>query len=385
MIDKTIYDFDKQIDRRNTDSHKWHEYPPEILPMWISDMDFMSPKPVVDALQERIQHGVFGYPLHPPKELCGLIIDKMDRNFGWKIKEEDFLFFPGTHDSFKLACRLIGKPGDDVLMHTPLYPPLLWAPEVVEKKCLTSALVQDQNGKYGYDFDNFQEVITPNTSLYILCNPHNPVGRVYTKPELEKISEICLKNNIVICSDDVHSELLFPGSYYTPIASIDQEIAERTITLIAPSKAYNIAGLKLSIAIVQNRKMWNLIRSQLDNYPASALGIVAGTAAYRDGGNWLSQMLIYIDENRQFLYKFVKEKLPGIKMSMPEGTYLAWLDCRDLNLSPSPFHYFLNKAKVALGNGESFGVGGEGFVRLNFACSRNLLNECLERMKNSIS
>jgi cystathionine beta-lyase len=385
MPDRTTYDFDKPIDRRNSDSHKWNHYAPDVLPLWLSDMDFISPAPVIEALQERVSHGIFGYPLHPPEELCGLIIDRMERRYGWKISQENFIFLPGTHDGFKLAYRMIGEPGDAVLMHTPLYAPLLKATAPADRTLQTTELERNQDGYYEIDFEEFQETITAQTGLFLLCNPHNPVGRVYNQQELEKIAEICLQNDLVICSDDVHCDLVFKDNHYTPIASLDPEIAQQTITLIAPSKTYNVAGLKLSMAIIPNRSIWQKFRGQLDNYPSAGLGITGAVAAYRDGDNWYRQMMVYLKANRDFLVDYVHNYLPGIRIYPPEGTYLAWLDCCEAELGPTPFQFFLEQARVALGDGAKFGAGGKGFVRLNFACPRQILEEALERMRTAVT
>lgn len=378
------YDFDTPLDRRNSDSHKWNAFPEDILPLWISDLDFASPPPVIAALQERVEHGVFGYPLHPPHELCNLLIQQMAERFNWELAPEDILLLPSTNDGFKMVFRMLGQPGNEVLMHTPLFPPLLHAPAAVKRVCRPVELTQEATGKYTIDFDLFAGAFNDLSAVYLLCNPHNPIGRVYTREELEKLANICLGNGVVICSDDVHYDLVYPGSQYIPIASLDPKIANNTITLIGPNKAYNLAGLKMSMAIIQNPHLRQLIRSQLGNYPASIMGIVAATAAYRDGRAWHDQLMAYLTANRDLLVDFVHDQLPGIRMVKPEATYLAWLDCRQADLPDNPFKFFLSHAKVALENGENFGKGGEGFVRLNFGCPRSQLVEALDRMRKAL-
>jgi cysteine-S-conjugate beta-lyase len=379
------YDFDNPPDRRNSDSDKWNTYGEDVLPLWISDMDFVSPPAVIDALRERAEHGVFGLPVHPPEELCGLLIQQMAERYDWHFTMEDILVIPGTHDGFKYVFRMIGQPGDEVLMHTPMYYPLLKAPANVEKVCQTVEMVQDSTGQYTIDFETFQSAITDRTSVYLLCNPNNPTGRVYTRMELEKLAEGCLRRNVVICSDDVHYDLVYPGNHrYIPIASLDPEIANHTITLTNANKAFNLGGLRTSFAIIPNPELRQAIRSQMDDYPATMMGIVAATAAYRDGKEWYEQLMAYLESNRDLLADFVRDHLPGIKMAKPEASYLAWLDCRGANLPGAPAEFFLEKAKVAVGAGESFGPGGEGFVRLNFGCSRSVLQEALERMRAAL-
>lgn len=380
-----IYNFDHLPDRRPTESIKWKLYDPDVLPMWVADMDFVSPEPVIRALRERVEHGVFGYPQDMP-ELAPVIVERMQRLYGWQIAPEDVVLLPGVVTGFNMACQAFAA-GEGVLIQTPVYPPFLSAPGAASSLLQESELVRDAQGDYSIDWDAFTAAITSQTRLFILCNPHNPVGRVFSRSELERMAQICLKQQVLICSDEIHCDLVYKGNQHIPIASLDPEVALRTITLIAPSKTYNIAGLESSIAIIQEpalRKQFLAARRGLVGW-VNLFGQIAALAAYRDGQEWLGQLLQYLEDNRDYLAEFVHRELPTISMGKPEGTYLAWLDCRGAGLEKSPQQFFLEKARVAMNNGAAFGRGGEGFVRLNFGCPRSMLVEAMERIKNSLA
>jgi cysteine-S-conjugate beta-lyase len=380
-----IYNFDLLPDRRPTESVKWNMYDPDVLPMWVADMDFVSPEPVIRALRERVEHGVFGYP-QDMFELNQVIVERMQRLYGWQVAPEDVVLLPGVVTGFNIACQAFAA-GEGVLVQTPVYPPFLSAPGNASSLLQESELVRDAQGAYSIDWDSFNAAITPQTRLFILCNPHNPVGRVFSRSELERMAQICLKQHVLICSDEIHCDLVYRGSQHIPIASLDPEIARHTITLIAPSKTYNIAGIESSIAIIQEpalRKQFLAGRRGLVGW-VNLFGQIAALAAYRDGQEWLDQLLRYLENNRDYLVDFVHRELPSISMSKPEGTYLAWLDCRNAGLDHNPQQFFLEKARVAMNNGAAFGRSGEGFVRLNFGCPRSMLVEALDRIKNSLA
>jgi len=380
-----IYDFDKIIDRRSTESAKWHKYGPDVLPMWVADMDFVSPEPVIRALQKRVSHGVFGYPT-PPPEMSATIIDRLDRFHHWHVEPEDLVFVPGVVTGFNMASHALADPNGSVLVQTPVYFPFLSAPQNAGMARDEMELTRLEDGSYAVDMQAFDSAINDQTRLFILCNPQNPVGRVFRQDELECMAEICLRHNVVICSDEIHCDLVFNGNQHISIASLDPEIAQNTITLIAPSKTYNLAGLECSVAIIQNpdlREKFQQARQGLVGW-VNLMGMLAGTVAYRQGQEWLDQLLAYLESNRDYLYDYVQQELPGISMAKPEGTYLGWLDCRQSGIEGSPFEFFLEKAQVATNEGSAFGKGGEGFVRLNFGCPRSMLSEALERMKTAL-
>ncbi len=380
-----IYDLDRKIERRNTDSIKWRYYDEDVLPLWVADMDLASPQPVLDALHQRIDHGVFGYTsskLWP--DLYAAIRERLDRLYNWQVEDDDILFLPGVVIGFNLACRATGSPGDDVLIQPPVYYPFLSAPGYAGQQAIY-APVHLAGNRYGIDIDAFERAMTPRTRLFILCNPHNPVGRVYRREELEQMAEVCLRHNVAICSDEIHCDLVYRGHRHIPIASLSPDIARHTITLMAPSKTFNVPGLGCSFAIVQNPELRKQFQSATGGlvHGVNLLGYAAAAAAYRDGQDWLDQVLAYLQANRDFVGQYIAEHLPGIAMIELEGTYLAWLDCRRTPIAHRPAQFFLEQARVGLNEGARFGPGGEGFCRLNFACPRATLIEALERMRNA--
>jgi cystathionine beta-lyase len=380
-----IYNFDQAPDRRSTESVKWNYYPRDVLPMWVADMDFVSPEPVIRALQERVAHGVFGYP----GDLSGLrdaIVAYLSSSYGWQVAPEDIVFLPGVVPGFNLAARAFIEPGDGILMHTPVYMPFLGVARNVGGLRQETGLARSPSGTYGLDLEAFEGSITDRSRVFLMCNPHNPVGRVYTRAELESLAEICLRHNLLICSDEIHCDLVYPGHPHLPIASLSPEVARRTITLMAPSKTYNIAGLACSFAIIQDPELrGQYCRAEKGLvHGANLLGLVAARAAYREGQEWLTQLLAYVQGNRDLLHDYVNERLPGVQMCLPEGTYLAWLDCRAAGIEGKPCDFFMEKARVAVNDGAAFGAGGEGFVRLNFGCPRPMLVEALERMRAAL-
>ena len=378
------YDFDQIIDRRHTESLKWRYYDEDVLPLWVADMDFAVPEPVIRALQERVAHGIFGYGL-PPGSLREVIQGRLARLYGWHVETGEIFFVPGVVTGFNLACHAIGAPGDEVLVETPVYPPMLSAPGDAERICKVVPLVEGRE-RYEHDFDAFEQAVTEHTSLFLFCNPHNPVGRVFETTELERLAEICLRHDIVICSDEIHCDFTYQGHRHVPIASLSPEVAAQTITLLAPSKTYNIAGLSCSVGVIQNPDLRARLKQTCTGLVphVNVLGYTAGLAAYRDGQAWLDALLVYLEGNRDYLLKYTATHMPGIKCKQPEGTFLAWLDCRETSIPGNPHQFFLERARVALNDGATFGRGGEGFVRLNFGCPRATLTEALERMQAAL-
>ena len=374
-------DFDEIIDRANSDSAKWCRYGEDVLPLWVADMDFAAPELVICALQERVAHGIYGYG-QCPEDLRGVVQERLSRLYAWQVEAEDILFLPGVVRGFNLACHAIGSRGDEVLVEVPSYPPMLTAPKNAGRTLNPVPLIDGGEG-YGHDLDQFEQAITERTSLFLLSNPFNPVGRVFERGDLERLAEICLRNNIVICSDEIHSDIVFRGHQHVPVAALDPEVAKQTITLFSPSKTFNIAGLSFSVGVVQNPELREkLTQARQGLMPGVSLfGYVAGMAAYQNGQEWLDELLVYLEANRDYLLATVAATMPGIKIHQPEGTFLAWLDCRDAGVAGNPHEFFLEHAKVALNDGIRFGAGGEGFVRLNFGCPRATLSDGLERMR----
>jgi len=380
------YDFDRVIDRRSTESNKWHKFPPDVLPLWVADMDFPSPEPVIRALRERVEHGVFGYGVEQP-EFHDVMCDRLLKRFGWKVEPEALVLMPGVISGFNVAARAFASPGDGVLMQLPVYPPIWRVPDNVGMSRDGANLTRGPDGRYTIDFEAFERAITPRSRMFLLCNPHNPVGRVFTREELSRMAEICLRRGLVICADEVHGDLTYAGHQHVPIASLDPEIEARTVTLMAPSKTYNLAGLRCALAVIPNQALKEkFVASRLDMVQTpNILGYTAMLAAYRDGQPWLDELLRYLENNRDFLVKYVRANFPGIEIGVPEGTYLAWLDCRQARIpNNDPFNFFLETGRVAFSDGATFGRGGQGYVRLNFGCPRQLLTQGLERIGQAL-
>ncbi len=382
------YDFDHAPDRRGADSLKWQRYG-DALPLWVADMDFVSPEPVRVALRERVAHGVFGYGA-PPDELTATICARMAALYQWTVAPEQIVYLPGLVCGLNVACRTVGESGAEVLVQTPVYPPFLAAPGNQDRQLLTAELTAEtRDGRLYYTFDDaaFEAAIGPRTRLFILCHPHNPVGRAFSVEELHRLAAICERHDLAICSDEIHCDLLLDGRRHTPLATLAPEIAQRCITLMAPSKTFNIAGLGASFAIIQNPELRRRFKHAMRGIvpDANILGLNAALAAYRQGDGWLRELLIYLAANRDYLVDNIKRHLPGVRTTVPEATYLAWLDCRDAGLPGNPHEFFLNHAGVALNNGADFGPGGAGFVRLNFGCPRARLAEGLERMSAALA
>ena len=380
------YDFDRLIDRRGTHSDKWQKYGPDVLPLWIADMDFQSPEPVIRALRGRVEHGVFGYLAFEQPEFHELFADRLLKRYNWRVSPDAVVLIPGVIPGFNVAGRVLAAPGDGLILQTPVYPPILRAASSIGLTREEAPLARRPDGSYAPDLDAFAAAIRERTRFFLLCNPHNPVGRVFTRDELTRLAEVCLRRGLAIVADEIHCELTLDGQRHTPIASLAPEISERTITLMAPSKTFNLAGLKCSVAIIPNAALREkFVAGRVDLVQTvNVLGYAAAFAAYRDGQPWLDELLRYLEANRDFVVEYVRARLPGVAVAPPEATYLAWLDCRNAGpAAPDPFTFFLEKARVALSDGALFGAGG--FVRLNFGCPRSILTEALDRMSLALT
>jgi cysteine-S-conjugate beta-lyase len=375
------HDFDILPDRRHTESIKWRNFDEDVIPMWIADMDFRSPEPVIRALHERVEHGIFGYPIEE-EEIRQVLVERMMKKYSWEITPDDIVLLPGVVTGLNLVSHAVKQVGMGVLYQTPIYPPFLSVPENTGMTAEEAEMTRKANGSYEIDWTVFENAFSNKTGIFNLCNPYNPVGRVYTRTELEKIAEICLRHKVLICSDEIHCDLIYSGNQHIPIASLSPEISQSTITLMAPSKTYNIAGLVSSFAIVTNPELRDKICRANKGIMSfvNVLGLTALLAAYRDGQPWLDELLKYLEGNRDYLFDYVHSEMNGVSMAKPEGTYLAWLNCQNTRIQGVPQKFFLEKARVGLNDGTRFGRGGEGFVRLNFGCPRSMLAEALERM-----
>lgn len=377
-----MIDFDSPVDRSESDSAKWGKYTgKDILPMWVADMDFLSPPEVIQALRQRVDHGVFGYA-QPPGTLNQTIVAHLERTYQWTIQPEWIVWLPGLVTGLNVACRSVGARDDAVLTHVPVYPPFLTAPRFSERSLKTFDMILQQD-RWLPDLEQMAQTIDEKTKLFLLCNPHNPTGRILTEEELLAMAELCLKHNVVICSDEIHCDLLLePGCRHRPMASLQPEIADQTITLMAPSKTYNIPGLGCSFAIISNpalkRRFTQVMKGIVPH--VNCLGYTAAQTAYARGDAWLQALLPYLRANRDLVFDTISG-LDGLHMSRIEATYLAWIDARACGFN-HPQRFFEENG-VGLSDGAEF--GSPGFVRLNFGCTRDLLKSALERMAKAMA
>jgi cystathionine beta-lyase len=384
IVDRSV--FDEVVERRGTDSNKWHKFGPDVLPLWVADMDFRSPAPVVRALRERVEHGFFGYLREQIPELQEAVAAWCREHYRWAVAPEWIVLVPGVSPGNNVATRALLQPGDGLIVQTPSYPPILRVPGNVGLKAELVDLAPRAGGGYEVDLDAFEDA-AGRARGFLLCNPHNPVGRVFTRAELTGLAERCLRHGLWIIADEVHGDLVYRGHRHVPIASLGPEVAARTITFMGPSKTFNLPGLKTGVAIIPDAGLRErFVAARVDMVQvANVLGHTAAVAAYREGGPWLAALLDYLAANRDFLAGYVATHLTGVTTTPPEGTYLAWLDCRAARLpGGDPHAFFLNSARVALNDGALFGRAGQGFVRLNFGCPRALLEAGLGRMRAAL-
>ena len=390
------FDFDKKINRRNTDSIKWDKTDkylkaPDVIPLWVADMDFESPQVVQDAVQRQVEFGNYGY-YEAPESYYESIVNWQQRRHGWKMNIPDIStrhiiqFVPGVIPGLNFAIQAFTEPGDKIIIQPPVYRPFFETITRNERQVLENPLME-REGRYEMDFE-LLEMQANEAKMLILCSPHNPVGRVWTKSELERLVEICTKNEVLIVSDEIHADLVYSGNKHIPVASVSPAAARISLTLVSPAKAFNMQSFQIASAIILNEQLREQYRQHLKKfsiYMMNIFSIRASEAAYTAGAEWLDALLVYLESNRNFLKDFLEDKMPQIKFSPSEGTYLAWLDCRELNLSQEALNdLFLKKAKVGLLSGTVFGAQGEGFMRLNFACTRATLEDALERIRSSI-
>lgn len=377
--------FDRLPDRRESESIKWNKYADDVLPMWVADMDFLSPPAVIQALEDRAAHGVYGYP-QIADDTRHTIIDWLWSRYSWEVKPDELLFLPGVVNGFNLAAHALCKENEGVLVQTPTYRPFF---DVASNAGLVQHEVQldlHADGRFMVTRAKFEEAIQENTRIFMLCNPQNPTGRVFTRQELNIMAEVCLENDIFICADEIHSDIVYPGHVHIPMATLSSAVAKRTITLLSPSKTFNVAGLKAAFAVIQNQdildRMVHARQGLLGGI--NIFGQVALQTAYAQGSTWLERLLAYLDENRSLVHEFINQRLPGFSMAKPEATYLAWINCKHSHIE-QPQEFFLEEAKVAVNPGTWFGEDGEGYVRLNFGCPRDHLLKGLHRIEKSLS
>ncbi len=379
------------VDRQNSDSAKWRVYGPDIIPMWVADMDFKTPKPILDSLLARVEHGVFGYGGRS-EELANSFCDHLSKTYHWEVSPEDLIFMPGLVSGLNVVSAAVGTPGTSVMTLEPVYPPFFSAPLKQDRQLQSIPLeLSERDGHLFYEVD-MQRCIhgaDASTRLFLLCNPHNPVGRSYTENELMSMAEFCLERDMILCSDEIHCELLLDDRQHYPVAALSPEIAQNAITLMAPSKTFNIPGLGCSVAIVQNPQLRSAIQGVSSGMipHVNVLGYAAGVSAYGDPEcrAWVHTLGQYLTDNRDFLLAALKRDFPEARATRPEATYLAWIDFSSYVVG-SPFSFFLEQAGVALSQGSNYCTqGGESFVRLNMGTSREILAQALERMQKAVS
>lgn len=386
------FDFDKIIDRNNSGSIK-HDKKKQLfgsenaLPLWVADMDFEAAPAIQNGIKKRAEHPVFGYT-YLPENYYPSLINWAEKRYSWKIKKDNIAVGLSVINSINLLISLLTAKNDSVLIFTPVYNMFFHSIQVTERKTVTSSLVRGKT-HYEIDFEDLQNKIKKeNVKIILLCNPHNPVGRVWRKDELEKIGKIANENNIIILSDEIHGDIILGDNKFIPLASISQEISDITVTLSAPTKTFNLPGVAGSFVITENKEILNLYKKEVERTGIgvkNVFSIAATVAAYTEGEEWLNALNIYLEENSKYISSYLKENIPEIKFIKPEGTYLAWLDCRELGFESHKrlISFIYEEALVGLNDGKSYGDDGEGFVRLNFAAPKSVVAEALKRISES--
>ncbi|MGL4913441.1 MAG: MalY/PatB family protein [Romboutsia sp.] len=385
------YNFDAVIDRSNNYAAKWSEMDKkygtnDLLPMWIADMDFKAAPCIIDALKERLDQGIYGYTTRPTS-YNESIVNWVDRRYGWKIKPEWLMFSPGVIPAISMIINELTNENDKIMIQEPVYSPFNSVVKQNKRELVISPLVKLEDGNYVMDYEDIEAKIK-DVKMFILCNPHNPVGRVWSKEELKRLGDICLKHNVLVISDEIHSDIILKNNKHIPFGSISEEFAQNSITCMAPTKTFNIAGLQTSQVILPNEKHYKILDDafiRIDIRRNNSFSLVATEAAYNKGEEWLEDYLEYLEENIDFAINYINEKIPSLKVKKPEGTYLLWVDFSETGLSNEEISKALvEKGRVALNAGESFGIGGSGYQRINLACPRSMVEEGLNRIRKAI-
>jgi len=384
------YNFDEIVKREGTncikwDGRDWYFKTNDVLPLWVADMDFRVPYFIVNAIKKRVDHEVYGYTFKSDSYFDA-VIGWMKRRHNWQIKKEWISFSPGVVAGLTFAIETFSKPGDGVIVQPPVYFPFFDCVKGTKRKLVENPL-KIENGRYTFDFEDLKSKIKKDTKVLLLCNPQNPGGMVWSREELEELTNICLENEILIVSDEIHSDLVFQGHKHIPIATLSEEVAQNSIVCMAPSKTFNIAGLASSLVIIPDKTKFNRYERALNVGHigmGNIFGAIALEAAYKHGDEWLEQMKEYVWENYLFLEEFFAKNLPKVKVMKPEATYLIWLDFREYGMNNQElFNFTIKNAKVGLNDGGKFGTGGDGWLRINIGCPRSILEEALERLRKA--
>ena len=377
------FNFDKITERRGTDSLKWDMRDNDIIPLWVADMDFESPQEVINAIVKRAEHGIYGYTLES-QGLYEAVIKWVNRRHNWFIDKDWIVFTPGVMPGIRGILKILTTPGDNVIIQSPVYPPFFTA--IKNRGChVVNNPLQYKNGRYVMDLLDLEEKAKdPRTKIMILCSPHNPVGRAWTEEELSSVGKICEKHGVIIISDDIHCDLVYKGYKHIPLASICDGCKEKIITCISPSKTFNLAGLKTAFLIIPNPKIREEFKNLFLPKQPEIFGSIGAEIAYNTGDLWVDAMLDYVEDNQKFVVNRLQQEIPSIKCVKGEGTYLTWLDCRGLGMDNESLEKFmLDDVGLWVNQGYSFGLGGEGFVRMNIGCRRALIEEALIRLQRA--
>jgi cystathionine beta-lyase len=386
------YDFDTVIDRTHNFAAKQDELEvkfgrKDLIPLWVADMDFKVAEPIIEAIRQRVEQGIFGYTSRP-ESYYQTVSQWLERRHGWVTDTQLMIHCPGVVPSLSLIIQNFTQPGDKIIIQPPVYYPFF---DVVESngRMLVENPLKVVNGHYEMDYDHLEQIAQAGAKLLLLCSPHNPVGRVWKTAELERLGEICLAHGIRVIADEIHSDLVFSGHKHTPFAAISEDFRQNAITCIAPSKTFNLAGLQASIAIfptVKAKAKFDKVLGNLDIRRNNCFSLVATEAAYRDGAEWLEQLKHYIEGNFSFIQDFCQQHIPQIEPNYPEGTYLVWIDCRELGMNKKQLHDFMiNKAQIAMDDGYWFGSDYAGFMRLNAACPRSIIAKALQQLQAAVA
>lgn len=381
------YDFDKTIDRRATNSYKWDSAPEGALPMWVADMDFRTAPAIIDALQKRVAHGIFGYT-RVPDAYYGAVTSWFSRRHGWDIDREWIIYTSGVVPAVSAVIKALTVPGDKVIVQTPVYN--CFFSSIRNNGCeIVSNPLRRTADTYKMDFDALERCAAdPRAKVMLLCNPHNPAGRVWTPDELTRLGNICLRNGVTVVADEIHCELVYQGFKYTPFASLSDAFLHRSVTCVSPSKAFNIAGLQIANIVAFD----NDLRSRIDKAininevcDVNPFGVAATIAAYNEGEEWLNQLVDYLHGNYEAMAEFCRRELPEFPITRLEGTYLVWMDCSSLGMpSDALEHALLDDARLWLNAGTMYGAEGEGYMRWNIACPRSVMLDGLNRFLNFV-
>lgn len=387
------YNFNEKIDRSENHSAKWAEMEmkfgrSDLIPMWVADMDIKAAPEIVESMKKKVEQEIFGY-VYRPDSYYKTAANWLKKRFGYEISPASLIHSPGVVPSMSILVKMLTETTDKILIQTPVYPPFASAVKDNGRKLVENPLIKDEKGYYTIDFEDLEKKLSlDEVKLFILCNPHNPVGRVWKKEELLKIGELCKKYNVRILADEIWRDLIMPGHKHIPMASLSKDIEDITITLFSPTKSFNLAGLQASFATfprTEERKEFDDILGQMDVKRNNPFSLVAFETAYEKCEDWLEELIAHIDGNMQYVIDFINERLPEIKVAKPEGTYLMWLDFNGTKIPQDKIQEFLiNEAKVAMNDGGSFGNNGKGFARMNVACPRYMVEEAMERIEKAL-